>query len=271
MATPTEILLQHYTDLVKQTEDAAGDCRARIDMSLKEVNELLQELKKCCEAGEEPCLPTAKELEACKSQGGLWDYTACECILPISKPSAQELKDCIGNGGTWNYTLGVCVLPLNPKLKSAPTSLVSVAVPSVAATAEECCDIKITKFIEFENPIINSKGQAVSKVAIRNAFLIERIDQTVQYQAELDRYYQKLCSCGGSNDTADCCSENLKVLETMFKLIQYVWDCVRECCNLMDQRSSTLYDIIVLMNARDDSMQQEISELSERVNDLENP
>lgn len=150
----------------------------------------------------------------------------------------------------------------NPRPPETPT----------ASTDEDCCVVKITKYLELEKPILDAKGAAIEKIAIRNAFLIERIDKTVQYNRLHDRYYQRLCECGGAGGCMEeCCDAMQSVLNSIIKLITQMWECIKKCCTIMDGKTDALYEMIYYDHQTIKSLQSSYAELEKRVYALEHP
>jgi hypothetical protein len=125
---------------------------------------------------------------------------------------------------------------------------------SSAPKASEAIDdinIKITKYIELEKPLIDSNGSTVKRLAIRNAFLIERIDATVEYQNLLDRYYQKIKLSSGSSDCPFDCCDAIEIISELNDTIYQMWQCIQSCCETTNKRITALYDMVENMSSTD--------------------
>ena len=104
-------------------------------------------------------------------------------------------------------------------------------------------NIKITKYLEFEKPLVDAHGSSVSRIAIRNAFLIERVDKTVEYKAISDRYYQNLSSISGSC-SQECFDAIKAILQGIYNIIAEIWSFVKDCCILINNKLDALYGMI---------------------------
>jgi hypothetical protein len=101
-------------------------------------------------------------------------------------------------------------------------------------------NIKITKYIELEKPLIDTNGSIVKKIAVRNAFLIERIDSTIEYQNLLNRYYQKLKI--SSSGTVSCIA--IDVFNNIYDTIFKIWQCIQTCSEITNNRITSLYNMV---------------------------
>ena len=126
---------------------------------------------------------------------------------------------------------------------------------SHAPTASKAIDdinIKITKYIELEKPLIDSNGSIVKRLAVRNAFLIERIDATVEYQALLDRYYQVLkVGSGGNGDCPFDWCDIIEIISELNDTIYQIWVCIQNCCETTNNYITALYEMVDNMSSTD--------------------